>query len=355
MKIQKIKLFSLLILLSVFFFLNSNSDFLNSKLVSAQSVQIRAEIAVVCGNDIIDSGEQCDGSNLGGQTCTSRGYTGGTLSCGGSCAFDVSACTSSAPPAPPGGGGGGGYAPPVTSVIFEGRAYPKSTVTLLKDAQVAATTITGADANFYISISGLSGGNYIFAAYSEDSKGIRSSLLTFPVSITSGATTKVSGIFIAPTISVDKSEVKRGDNIAIFGQSAPNSEITISVNSDEEFFNKVNADKNGIYLYNFDTSPLEMAQHLTRSKAAYNGEISSFSKSISFLVGTKNIAKASQEILKGDLNADGRVNLIDFSIAAYWYKRPISVEFAVKESERLNGDAKVDLVDFSIMAFYWTG
>ncbi|MBU2544617.1 dockerin type I repeat-containing protein, partial [Patescibacteria group bacterium] len=61
------------------------------------------------------------------------------------------------------------------------------------------------------------------------------------------------------------------------------------------------------------------------------------------------------EFLKGDLNGDGRVNLVDFSIAAYWYKRTISAEFAVKESERMNGDGKVDLVDFSIMAFYWTG
>ena len=58
---------------------------------------------------------------------------------------------------------------------------------------------------------------------------------------------------------------------------------------------------------------------------------------------------------RADLNCDKRVNLVDFSIAAYWYKRTISAEFAVKEKERLNGDGKVDLVDFSIMAFYWTG
>jgi hypothetical protein len=53
---------------------------------------------------------------------------------------------------------------------------------------------------------------------------------------------------------------------------------------------------------------------------------------------------------KGDSNGDGRVNLVDFSIAAYWYKRanpPASAD--------LNGDGKVDLVDSSIMAFNWTG
>lgn len=253
------------------------------------------------------------------------------------------------------GGGGGSAIQPAASVIFKGRAYPKSAVTLLKDAQIAATTVAGANANFQINLSGLSAGNYFFSIYSEDYKGRRSSLFTFPISITRGTTTSMSGIFVAPTIAIDKSEVKHGDNIAIFGQSTPVSEITITVSSDKQSFVKTQADKDGIYLYNFDTSLLEIGQHFTKSKTALNGEISSYSKAMSFLVGTKNIAKEESEILKGDLNNDGRVNLIDFSIAAYWYKRSISAEFAEKEKEQLNGDGKVDLVDFSIMAYYWTG
>jgi hypothetical protein len=56
---------------------------------------------------------------------------------------------------------------------------------------------------------------------------------------------------------------------------------------------------------------------------------------------------------KPDLNCDKKVNLIDFSILAYWYKRPLTKE--AKQKVDLNGDGKVDLVDFSIMAYYWTG
>jgi len=52
----------------------------------------------------------------------------------------------------------------------------------------------------------------------------------------------------------------------------------------------------------------------------------------------------------GDMNGDQRVNLIDFSILAYWYKRPNPLA-----SVDLNKDGKVDLVDVSILAFYWTG
>ncbi|MEK7176443.1 MAG: dockerin type I repeat-containing protein, partial [Patescibacteria group bacterium] len=152
-------------------------------------------------------------------------------------------------------------------------------------------------------------------------------------------------------IAVDKSEVKRGDNIAIFGQSVPNGEITVAISSEEEFFGKTAADQNGAYLYNFDTAELSMGQHFTKSKAARDGLISSFSKAVSFAVGTKNIAAELPKVAaKGDMNSDKRVNLVDFSIAAYWYKRP-----SPPATADLNGDGKVDLVDFSIMAFYWTG
>ena len=338
---------------------------------TTSAVTFTVEISV-CGNSEKEYGEDCDNNNFGGMTCQSLGYSSGTLTCTVACEYNTSQCVSgpscgdgscngsetcSSCPADcgscgGGGGGGGGYIAPVTSVVFSGRAYPKSAVTLLKDAQVAATTIAGADANFRISVSGLSGGNYIFAVYSEDSKGIRSSLLTFPVSVTSGATTNVSGIFVAPTIAVDKSEVKRGDNIAIFGQSAPQADMVISVSSEEEFFAKTISDKDGIYFYNFDSSFVDYGTHYTKSKASIsNLETSGFSSVISFKVGTKNvIAIPEKAALKGDLNNDGRVNLVDFSIAAYWYKRP-----SPPASVDLNNDGKVDLVDFSIMAYYWTG
>lgn len=256
-----------------------------------------------------------------------------------------------------GGGGGGGYTPPsITQVIFTGKAYPNSIVTLLKDAQIMATTISGADANFKISLTNITSGSYIFSVYSEDDNGYRSSLLTFPLSVSSGVITNVSGIFISPTIDVDKSEVKKGEIIKIFGQAIPNSDITVIINSDTEIYAKTKADNIGAYLYNLDTLEIEMGGHLVKSRATLEEEISPLSKAISFIVGTKTVLKEIIKIPeKGDLNDDKKVNLVDFSIAAYWYKRPISSAFAAIESQKLNNDRKVDLVDFSIMAYYWTG
>jgi hypothetical protein len=261
-----------------------------------------------------------------------------------------------------GGGGGGAGGGPVpssvseTGVIFSGRAYPLSKVSILKDGQLAVTTIAGPDSNFNVKLTDLSAGDYNFSVYGEDKNGLKSSHFTFPIYITTGVTTTVGGIFIAPTIAVDKSQVKKGENIVIFGQSTPSAEIIINVNSENEFFDKTSSDANGVYLKNFDTSVLEYGNHSTKSKASIKGEISSFSNLASFAVGLKNIfATSKTKLVKCDLNDDGKCNLVDFSIAAYWYKRPLSTEFALREKQHLNGDGKVDLVDFSIMAYYWTG
>jgi len=234
---------------------------------------------------------------------------------------------------------------------MSGRAYPGSEVTVLKDGQVVTTTTADSKANFYIALTGLTPGNYFFSLYSEDAQGRRSSLVTFPVSVTNGVTSNITGIFLSPTIAVDKSEVKQGDTLKIFGQSVANSQITIEVNSDQPNFAVASSDPSGVYLYNFDSSVLDYGSHTTKSKSATSTEISPYSASVAFTVGDKNVAYVGQSCkIRGDLNNDCHVNLVDFSIMAYWYKRPNP-----PASVDLNGDSKIDLVDFSILAFNWTG
>ncbi len=62
----------------------------NSKLTTCTNELSAAQL---CGNDVIDSGEQCDQGNLNNQTCASQGFVGGTLKCGANCQFDTSGCT----------------------------------------------------------------------------------------------------------------------------------------------------------------------------------------------------------------------------------------------------------------------
>jgi len=48
----------------------------------------------ICGDGVLNGSEQCDGTDLSGETCSSQGFGGGgSLACDGSCNFfDTSAC-----------------------------------------------------------------------------------------------------------------------------------------------------------------------------------------------------------------------------------------------------------------------
>jgi len=47
----------------------------------------------VCGNGVIESGEQCDGASLNGSSCATQGFAGGALSCSSSCTLNTSGCS----------------------------------------------------------------------------------------------------------------------------------------------------------------------------------------------------------------------------------------------------------------------
>lgn len=52
---------------------------------------IASDSASNCGNSKIDSGEECDGKELGKKTCIDQGFTGGELKCT-KCKFDTTEC-----------------------------------------------------------------------------------------------------------------------------------------------------------------------------------------------------------------------------------------------------------------------
>ncbi len=272
---------------------------------------------------------------------------------------DDSENADSPPPSGGGGGGGGGASgnPPETGITFSGRAYPLSKITILKDGVIAVETISGPDAKFRVSIADLTPGSYNFTVRATSANGVTGTPFSFPVLISQGATTDVTGIFLSPTIDVDKLEVKKGDDIVIFGQSSPESNITIEVNSENQFFVNTESDESGAYIYNFNSAALEYGAHSSRSKANITtGESSGFGAKVAFRVGDLNIAKDPNQVTcRADLNNDLKVNLVDFSIAAFWYNKPLFGDIIIIESNCLNSDGKINLVDFSILAFNWTG
>jgi|GEM_PF-3685396 len=48
--------------------------------------------AAVCGDGQRDPGEDCDGNDLGGASCRTRGFNGGILYCWSDCTYDTGGC-----------------------------------------------------------------------------------------------------------------------------------------------------------------------------------------------------------------------------------------------------------------------
>jgi hypothetical protein len=156
----------------------------------------------------------------------------------------------------------------------------------------------------------------------------------------------VSEIFIPPTIEIDPTQVEQGQDVNIFGQSFPQSKVNISISPNGEVLES-NTNHRGQWSYHFDTSPLLEGTYEVKAKAFFVGEYSEFSQALPFLV-----LPEGEALCRGaDLNFDGSVDIIDFSILLYFWGQT--------EPENpcadINFDGIVDIFDFSIMMYWWTG
>lgn len=59
-----------------------------------------ATTSPTCGNNIKEAGEACDGTDLNGASCSNFGFSNGTLACYGNCTYNLSACFNPNPPTP---------------------------------------------------------------------------------------------------------------------------------------------------------------------------------------------------------------------------------------------------------------
>lgn len=313
--------------------------------VGSSSLESFVRISV-CGNGILEGSEQCDGNDLGQATCTSLNLGDGNLSCRINCEFNTESCATSQPPT----------SRPIveekkTGVILSGYTSALSDLFILKDGQTIKEQKIGDDGRFRFELTDISAGSYIFGVYVRDSGGLRSPIRNVPLVLTDGMITHAENIFIAPTLSADKLEVTRGGMINFFGSSFPSALIKFYITPLDSFSASLNSNFLGAYSYNFQTENLAFGNYTVRSQAFLNNELSSLSAPFSFNLGERTVELENQPVLDiADLNGDGKVNLIDFSIIVYWYQRsnpPVHVD--------LNDDGVVDLADFSILAYYWTG
>jgi len=258
------------------------------------------------------------------------------------------------------GGGGGGAGPFIggspsspnpTKIVVKGKAYPDADVHILKDGGVIGVVRADTNADFTFSTADITPGTATFGFWAEDKDKVKSVAFTVTLQVTASATTTISGVFLPPTISLQKRSVKKGEQLSAFGNTAPKVDVNVLVHSSEEVSGTTTSKDNGSWTMNIDTAALAEEEFHT-AKAQFQMKESSgtilksgFSSTASFYLGEK---VAGKNAVAHDINGDGRINLVDFSILLYHWGTN-------NQSADLNSDGKVNLTDLSILLFYWTG
>jgi hypothetical protein len=238
----------------------------------------------------------------------------------------------------------------IERVKFIGLAQPNAYVTLLRDGVIAEVGNANEKGVFEIQIFNVTPGQYIFSLYSLDTRSIRSGILSFSVNLSSSINIDISNIFIPPTVRVVPSLGTK--TATIEGSSIPNSIVKIVLRDDEDKKNEITVTTNGkgFYSHTLNVKTLGDGEYLTKTFSLALGLESPFGQAIGFFIKDGILRIIGDDALVGDFNGDGKINLVDFSMIAFWHGRP-----SPPSRFDLNSDGKVNLIDFSIMAFYWTG
>lgn len=257
-----------------------------------------------------------------------------------------------------GGGGGSGSSsteipeialPLPSSVTISGFAYRNGPVSILQGGQEVETLSASLDASFSTTLENIIPGVHNFSIHGEDSSARRSPLLNFTVSVPAGAQIELANVFLPPTLSIPRRQISPLGAIELLGESVPGS--TIFFESSQIDILSKGTDILGKY---FSTTNL-LAQtpngpHTIRVKSVLpDGTESTYSALATFFVGDTATELVESECGVGDSNCDGGINILDFSILAYWFRLgnpPAGID--------LTDDGEITIEDFSILAYYWS-
>ena len=226
-------------------------------------------------------------------------------------------------------------------------------MTILVDGYPAVTTRTTGDGQFSGTISAIARGVYTFGVFAVDSQSIKSSTFSTSFSVIGARTSSLSNVHIMPTIKVTPNPADPDSTVTFSGHAIPNSVIAIETQRDKTTDGlktlAANSDGSGAWSLAVPTTGFARDTWKVRAKSsnATLGISSQFSNYTYYGVGA-----AGKKTLNSDLNRDGRVNLVDFSILLFHWNTSGGNSNPPAD---INGDGRVNLTDFSIMIFNWTG
>jgi cysteine-rich repeat protein len=334
----------------------------------------------ICGDGIINAGEECDVlGETGEYSTTIDGRQCGTVCqygpyCGDGilqtvydetcddgnnvsddfCAADCTVEFADSGGGSSGGGGNsstGGRDTPLgdTQVTVTGKAFPSVTVTILIDGDEVGTVRTNSKGEFTFNTD-TDPGTASFSFWANDSRGTRSATVNTTFDVTQGAVTNLNGILIPPTIRTSNTSINPGDSVILTGQTIPSVTVEVSVDNGKTTLTTT-SEANGDWSITVPTTGLTLDTHTVKARfisgtGALKNE-STYGTALSLFVGVEGRATSNS-----DLNRDGKVNLIDFSILIFWWG---TAGGNSNPPADINQNARVGLEDFSILLFNWSG
>lgn len=261
-----------------------------------------------------------------------------------------------------GGSGGGGldsddiYESGDATVIINGFAFPGSQIVTLVDGDEFDDSETAdSSGEFSVTVPEIARGVYTFGVYAIDRDGTKSSTFSTTFSVIGSRVSNLSNIHLMPTIKVTPDPVSPGADVTFSGYAIQNSTVTIETQPDKSNSGKktftTTSDGSGRWSTTQSTAGFTPTTWKVRAKSAQSdGGISTqFSQYTTYGVGAAVPTTGGNN---SDLNRDGKVNLIDFSILLFHWNTDGGTSDPPAD---INRDGRVSLTDFSIMIFNWTG
>ena len=191
------------------------------------------------------------------------------------------------------GGGGGGGGTENSIAIFRGLAYPNADIYLFAGGNLLNHAKANPDASFELYVYNIPPDSYKFEIYGITTQGDRGVTLALPINIYRNSNNVVSGIFLPPTIHLDKSEVAYGDILIVSGQTVPNSKVDILIEPSFDpgitFSRQTNSNNAGQYKYFFSTLGISQGNYFSRSKSTKDDMWSVYGNSNFFKIRERNI------------------------------------------------------------------
>lgn len=375
MSLFKQTLYFLVVFLCALSFSTVSTSEVHAQIIATTTLNIS-----VCGNNLVDIGEDCDSpgetgaysTTIAGRQCDvdcSFGpYCGDGIlqishseECddGNNDSGDFCSATCTIEPAGSGGGGssGGGTASGGgsndelgdTQINVTGRAYPSETLNILLDGSEVGTVRSSSDGYFDFATDA-NPGTVSMGFWSLDKNNNRSITFNTTFDVTQGAVTNISGILLPPTLVVEDATINPGDTLVLSGQAIPEADIEVHFNDSDTVVPAV-ADSKGEWALSYSTESMSAAEYTIRARYLLkNGSFttnSSFSSALQLFLGVDG-----EPTTPSDLNRDGSVGLIDFSILLFWWQTNGGDSDPPAD---INGNGNVGLEDFSILLFNWTG